>query len=225
LLPDQATGLLRNEADGAIAQLVLAHGAGAPMDHPWMNQMTALLVARGIRVVRFEFGFMAARRDDGKRRPARKAEHLVGEYSTAVKQLCGQTNDGLPTLIGGKSLGGRVASLVADELYAANLIDGVVCFGYPFHPAKKPTVLRTAHLAHLACPALIVQGTRDPLGAREEVADYALAESIDIVWLEDGDHDLKPRKASGETFAGHMETAAAAVERFSRRFVEISNRP
>ena len=206
---------LRDEADDAIARLVLAHGAGAPMDHPWMGEMTALLVARGIGVVRFEFDFMAARRNGGKRRPAPRADKLEPEYLSAIERLERDTQgDTLPMFVGGKSLGGRVASLAADKRYAAKRIQGLVCFGYPFHPAKKPDKLRTAHLERFACPALIVQGTRDPLGSRDEVAGYALDERIELTWLEDGDHDLKPRKKSGETVEGHMAAAALAVQRF-----------
>jgi predicted alpha/beta-hydrolase family hydrolase len=105
-------------------------------------------------------------------------------------------------------MGGRVASMIADEHRAA----GLLCLGYPFHPVGKPTQLRTAHLAGLKTPALIVQGTRDPFGTREEVAAYKLAKAIEILWLEDGDHDLRPRKAvSGFSLADHLKTMAAAT--------------
>ena len=205
--------LLHDDADGAIARLVLAHGAGAPMDHAWMNAMTERLVARGISVTRFEFPFMAARRDGGKRAPAPRAEKLTGNYAAAIAAVRTE-RAGDKLFIGGKSLGGRVASLIADEEYAAERVEGLVCLGYPFHPPKKPENLRTAHLARLDCPALIIQGTRDPLGSRDEVSGYGLDERIGIVWLEDGDHDLEPRKRSGETFEGHMNAAADAIRGF-----------
>lgn len=205
--------LLHDDADGAIARLVLAHGAGAPMDHAWMNAMTERLVARGISVTRFEFPFMAARRAGGKRAPAPRAEKLTGNYAAAIAAVRTE-RAGDKLLIGGKSLGGRVASLIADEEYAAGRVAGLVCLGYPFHPPKKPEKLRTAHLARLDCPALIIQGTRDPLGSRAEVSGYDLDERIGIVWLEDGDHDLKPRKRSGETFEGHLNAAADAIRGF-----------
>jgi predicted alpha/beta-hydrolase family hydrolase len=97
--------------------------------------------------------------------------------------------------------------MIADEMHAAGKIAGLLCLGYPFHPMGKPTQLRTAHLEKLKCPALIVQGTRDIMGARDEVMGYKLSKSIEILWLEDGDHDLKPRKAvSGFTASGHMKT-------------------
>jgi predicted alpha/beta-hydrolase family hydrolase len=191
--------------------LVLAHGAGAPMDSPWMDDMAALLGDRGIRVARFEFAYMAARRE-GTRRPNPRAEAVLDEYRAIVDQLRART-DATPA-IGGKSFGGRVASMIADELYAAGGIRGLVCLGYPFHPMGKPQQLRTAHLAELATPTLVCQGERDIMGTREEVAGYALSPSIDIFWAPDGDHDLKPRKASGHSFADNLAAAADAVARW-----------
>jgi predicted alpha/beta-hydrolase family hydrolase len=115
-------------------------------------------------------------------------------------------------VIGGKSMGGRVASMVADELHAGGLVAGLLCLGYPFHPPGRPGQLRTGHLEGLRTPALICQGTRDPFGTRAEVAGYRLSGCIEILWLEDGDHDLRPRKAvSGLTAADHLRTVAARV--------------
>ncbi len=205
--------LLHDDAGQAIARLVLAHGAGAPMDHAWMEAMTARLVAHSISVTRFEFPFMAARRTTGKRAPAPRADKLTDDYRAAIAAVRA-ARPGERLFIGGKSLGGRVASLIADEAFVAEDIAGLVCFGYPFHPPKKPENLRTAHLKVLGCPALIIQGTRDPLGSRDEVAGYAIDERIQLIWLEDGDHDLRPRKMSGETFEGHLEAAAAAINTF-----------
>ncbi len=139
---------------------------------------------------------------------------MIPEYRTAVDAL-GAAG---PLIIGGKSMGGRVASMVADELHDAGRIAGLLCLGYPFHPPDKPTQLRTAHLAGLATPALICQGTRDEFGTRDEVAGYALSDRIELLWLEDGDHDLKPRKSvSGFTAADHLRTVAAAVSGWAGR--------
>jgi len=191
--------------DAAIT-ILLAHGAGAPMDSASMNAAAAALAAEGFRVARFEFGYMAARRS-GQRKPPPRAETLVPEYEAAIAALGAER-----PIIGGKSMGGRVASLVADSLFARGVIRGLLCLGYPFHPPAKPTQLRTAHLEKLATPALICQGTRDEFGTREEVAGYALSGHIGILWLEDGDHDLKPRKSvSGFTAADHLKTMATAV--------------
>lgn len=205
--------ILWTEPDGApVATFLFAHGAGAPMDHAWMTTVAELLAARGMRVARFEFAYMAARRD-GHRKPPPRAENVVGEFRDAVAAL-----DGENLLIGGKSFGGRVASLVADELQDAAAIRGLVCLGYPFHPPAKPEQLRTAHLESLRTPTLICQGTRDEFGTREEVSTYALSPAIDLLWLEDGDHSLTPRKAlSGFTAKQHLETVADAVVAFARR--------
>jgi predicted alpha/beta-hydrolase family hydrolase len=193
--------------------LVLAHGAGAPMDSDWMNSMAALLAERGVRVVRFELPYMAARRT-GARKPPPRAELSVDDYVAALDHV---DATGRPLCIGGKSYGGRVASLAADALSAEGRIDGLVCLGYPFHPPEKPDAVRTAHLEHLATRTLIVQGTRDPLGSRDEVADYALSPAIDMHWLDDGEHDFRPRKAvSGRTFRQNLEEAADTVAAFVR---------
>lgn len=193
--------------------ILLAHGAGAPMDSASMTAVATALAEAGFRVARFEFGYMAARRQ-GQRKPPPRAETVIPEYRTAVDAL-GATG---PLIIGGKSMGGRVASMVADELHAAGRIAGLLCLGYPFHPPGKPTQLRTAHLADLKTPALICQGTRDEFGTRDEVAGYALSDRIELLWLEDGDHDLKPRKSvSGFTAADHLRTVAAAVPDWTER--------
>ena len=204
--------LFDGPADAKVTVL-LAHGAGAPMDSAAMNAAVKALSAEGLRVARFEFAYMAARRT-GERRPPPKAETVMPEYISAIEALGAKGK----LVIGGKSMGGRVASMIADELHAAGKIAGLVCLGYPFHPMGKPSQLRTAHLAGMNCPALIVQGTRDIMGTREEVAGYTLSPAIEILWLEDGDHDLKPRKAvSGFSAADHMKTMAAGVKAFAER--------
>jgi predicted alpha/beta-hydrolase family hydrolase len=199
--------ILIDGPDDAPATLLLAHGAGAPMDSAGMTGISEALVQVGLRVARFEFGYMAARRS-GSRRPPPKAERLQDEYRHAVEAV-GASG---PLIIGGKSMGGRVASIVADEFHADGRIAGLLCLGYPFHPPAKPQQLRTAHLEALRTPTLICQGTRDPFGTRDEVASYSLSPSIEILWLEDGDHDLKPRKTiSGFTAADHLAALADAT--------------
>jgi predicted alpha/beta-hydrolase family hydrolase len=189
--------------------ILLAHGAGAPMDSPAMNAITAALAEAGFRVARFEFGYMASRRTAAGRKPPPRAETLIGEYKSAVEKLGAKG----PLIIGGKSMGGRVASMLVDELFAAGEVAGLLCLGYPFHPPGKPEQLRTKHLAGLKAPALICQGTRDVFGSRQEAAGYKLSKQIEILWLEDGDHDLKPRKAiSGFTAADHLKAAAERVK-------------
>jgi predicted alpha/beta-hydrolase family hydrolase len=201
----------------AKSHMLLAHGAGAPMTSPFLETMTRLLNDRGLRASRFEFDYMAARRQGGKRRPPPKAETLIGEYERAAEAVSRGLPPGQRLLIGGKSMGGRVASLCADTLFASDRIAGLVCLGYPFHPPGKPAQLRTSHLADLRCPALIVQGERDPFGTREEVEDYKLAPAMEIHWAADGDHDLGPRGGKGFTRAGNLAAAADAIAAFAQR--------
>lgn len=201
--------------NGQSTHVLLAPGAMGAMDHSFLNRLSECLVARHISVSRFEFAYMAARRTGGSRRPPPRAEALLDEYREAVKVLKDQLSPDEQVIIGGKSLGGRVASMVADGLYISGMINGLVCVGYPFHPARKPDKLRTAHLAAIACPALIIQGDRDPLGTRKEVGEYTLDPRINICWMPDGDHDLLPRKRSGQTQHGNIEAAADAIADFA----------
>jgi predicted alpha/beta-hydrolase family hydrolase len=197
--------------------ILLAHGAGAPMDSAAMNAVTKALVTTGLRVARFEFAYMASRRTEAGRKPPPRAEKVMSEYVAAVEALKAKG----PLIIGGKSMGGRVASMVCDDLLAEGKVAGLLCLGYPFHPIGKPEQLRTAHLANLKTPALIVQGTRDPFGTPEEVESYKLSKQIEILWLEDGDHDLKPRKAvSGFSAADHLATMAKAVGAWVEKVVK-----
>jgi hypothetical protein len=186
--------------------VVLAHGAGAPMDSPFMNALAAGLAAAGLRAARFEFPYMHRRRV-GERRPPDREPVLREAWKSVIAALGG----GGKLVIGGKSMGGRMASLVADE----EGVRGLVCLGYPFHPPKQPERLRTAHLAALQTPTLIVQGTRDPFGTPGEVAGYRLSPSIRFEWMEDGDHSFKPRVSSGRTETGNLEAVAAAVVQFA----------
>lgn len=208
------TNFLFDGPEDARVTILLAHGAGAPMDSASMTAAARALSAAEFRVARFEFGYMAARRS-GERRPPPKAESVMPEYVAAIDDL-GPTNG--PLIIGGKSMGGRVASMIADAEYAARRIAGLLCLGYPFHPPGRPDQLRTKHLIAMTTPALICQGTRDEMGNRFEVGDYGLSDEIEVFWLEDGDHDLKPRKAiSGFTTAGHLQAMAEKVTEWVKR--------
>jgi predicted alpha/beta-hydrolase family hydrolase len=199
--------------------VLLAHGAGAPMESPSLAATAKALGDAGLRVARFEFAYMAGRRSGAGRKPPPRADTLNPEYVAAVKALAVKG----PLIIGGKSMGGRVASMVADELFADGRIHGLLCLGYPFHPPAKPEQVRTKHLAELRTPTLIIQGTRDEFGTREDVARYKLSPAIDILWLEDGDHDLKPRKSiSGHTAADHRKTMVEAVTEWAQRIASQS---
>lgn len=206
--------------DRTLAWLLLAHGAGAPMTSPFLEKMASLLVDRGIGVTRFEFSYMAMRRIDAKRRPPPKADKLVDEFRSAMAALSSlAAARNIPLLIGGKSMGGRVATMAADALFAEQKIHGAVVLGYPFHPPGKPENPRIAHLQSMAAPLLIIQGERDPFGSRAEAEAYRLPPAIRFVWAVDGDHDLGPRGGKGTTRAANLSAAADAIAEFARTTV------
>ncbi len=212
-----ATDFLELGPKSAPATILFAHGAGASMDSPSMTAIADALCEQGLRVVRFEFSYMADRRTKGTRRPPSRAEKLTSEYLAAIEAL---QVDG-PLIIGGKSMGGRVASMIADQLFEAVRIAGLLCLGYPFHPIGKPEKLRTEHLRELRTPTLICQGTRDQFGSKDEVGSYELSSAIKLDWFEDGDHDLKPRKrVSGFTHADHVASMGAGVSAWVRGLLE-----
>ncbi|AOZ11484.1 alpha/beta hydrolase [Pseudomonas lundensis] len=202
----QQRGWLWNGAvQGAGWTLILAHGAGAPMDSQWMAEMAERLAVRGVNVLRFEFPYMVQRRRDGGKRPPNPQPVLLECWREVFSEVRRHVAGSIA--IGGKSMGGRMASLLADELGA----DALVCLGYPFYAAGKPEKPRVAHLAHVKTPTLIVQGERDALGNREAVEAYTLSPAIEVHWLVAGDHDLKPLKASGYSHAQHLEAAADRI--------------
>ncbi len=186
--------------------LVLAHGAGGAMDTPFLNVVARGVGAHGIRVARFEFPYMAARRTGQKRGAPDRQPVLLQAWRDVVAEL----GVGMKLVIGGKSLGGRMATMVADELR----VRGVACLGYPFHPPGQPEKLRTAHLENLVTPALIIQGTRDPFGSRDEVFRYRISPTIRIHWLEDGDHSFKPRAGSGHSERDHLYQVTEILAEF-----------
>jgi predicted alpha/beta-hydrolase family hydrolase len=196
---------------------LFAHGAGADMNSEFMTQVAEGLAGKGIRVVRFNFPYMIKRAEDGKRRPPDRAPKLLLAYQEVIQHL------DCPVVIGGKSMGGRMSSL----LLAQNALQeegdrltilGSACLGFPFHAPGKDPKDRLDHMAELVEPLLIVQGTRDTMGTREEVLEYIKEErvnlSIKMEWLEDGNHDLKPRKVSGFNHQQHIDKAIEQVAEF-----------
>ena len=214
----KAPPFLYDGPEDAALRLLLAHGAGAPMDHPFMNTVASGLGQRGVRVIRFEFPYMASRRVDGKRRGPNTAKVLEAHWREVLAAHGGPGAN----FVGGKSMGGRYAARIA-QLEAQGLASsagapkGLICLGYPFHPTGKPDKLRLEPLRPLSCPTLVVQGTRDPMGGRSEVEGYELDPALELVWLEDGDHGFKPRRSSGQTLEGHLEGACDAVADFMAR--------
>lgn len=196
---------------------VLAHGAGADMNSEFITHVAEKLAEKGVRVVRFNFPYMIKRAEDGKRRPPDRAPKLLAAYQEVIEQL------NCPVVIGGKSMGGRMSSmLLADnalrEASERLPILGSACLGFPFHAPGKDPKDRLDHLKALTEPLLIIQGTRDTMGHQEEVEGYRgsgrINPSITLSWLEDGNHDLKPRKASGFSHQQHIENAIQQVAGF-----------
>jgi len=202
---------LSDGPDSAPVKLILAHGAGQGIDSPFMAAMAQGLASDQLQVIRFSFPYMQTQVLTGKKRPPDRQPKLLASWREMVAQI--RHNHRGKLLIGGKSMGGRMASLLADELG----VDGLICLGYPFHPPGKPERLRTEHLIELRTPTLICQGERDSFGRREEVSYYSLSRKIQLYWLIDGDHSFKPRKASGLSLEHNLRLATDAILNFSER--------
>ncbi len=201
-------------ASAPVATLLMAHGAGAPMDSAFMEKLAWALTAEGVAVARFEFAYMAGRRTGGPKKPPPRADRLIGEFQTALQTLVSET-DG-PILLGGKSMGGRVAAMLGGGGSLPGRVKGVCCFGYPFYPTGKPDAdWRLAPLAEAKRPVLILQGDRDPFGSRVEIDDVKLPAHIMLTYLEDGNHDFGPRGRSPATLDGNIQAAAKATAAFA----------
>ncbi|MGD9763283.1 MAG: alpha/beta family hydrolase [Candidatus Binatia bacterium] len=193
------------------ATVVLAHGAGAPMNAPLLVDLAGRLAERGIAVVRFNFPYA----ERGARVPDR-APVLEACYRAVLAAVRAdpQLGGGTRLVIGGKSMGGRMASHLAA---AGEPVDGLVFLGYPLHPAGRPTQLRAAHLPRIAAPMLYVTGTRDALCElellREVLRDLPRA-TLHVV--EDGDHSFHVRKRTGRGRAETVEEIAAATSDWLR---------
>ncbi len=206
---------LTTGAPSSAIHLLLAHGAGAPMTSPFLEAITGALAGQGLCIHRFEFAYMARRRSSGIKSPPPPIDRLDLEYLAAASDLRAQIPAKALLLAAGKSMGGRVATRVADQLALEMGLGGVAVLGYPFHPDGRPERTRTAHLASLRVPTLIVQGTRDKLGGPEDVQGYALPASISLAWIPDGDHDLAPRRSSGRTQDWAIHEAARQIATFA----------
>lgn len=204
------TELLMDGPEDARWTLLLAHGAGAGSRSDFMVDMARRLGLQGLQVARFDFPYMQRMAAEGRRRPPDRVPALCDAYAQAIDALTATGVARERLVIGGKSLGGRIASLIADQAQVA----GLVCLGYPFHPPAKPDTVRTAHLHALSTPALICQGERDSFGTRDEVGGYELASTVSVQWLPDGDHSFNPRKRSGLTEADNRKGAVKLVMDF-----------
>lgn len=212
---DQSTALIRyNGPDNATHQLLLAHGAGAGMDHEFMEAIATGLAEQGVRVIRFEFPYMQIRRADGGRRPPDRMPKLLQAYAQQLSDTQAQTPPTTRIFIGGKSMGGRVASLLAAQQPSTSTIAGVICLGFPFHPPGKPDKFRGEHLSDLQIPLLIAQGERDSFGTQAEIANYSLSDTTQCLYLADGDHSFKPRKRSGFTLEQNLFKVILSMKKF-----------
>ena len=184
--------------DGAKWLMVLAHGAGAGMHHPFMEGISHVLAECSIATLRYQFPYMQQRRG----RPDVSAV-LIATVRAAVK-VARQTAADLPLLAGGKSLGGRMTSLACGEKPPATdmaPVRGLVFFGFPLHEANRPSTVRAEHLTAVQVPMLFLQGTRDPLAdlslLRPVCAELAPRASLHVV--DGGDHSFHVLKRSGRT--------------------------
>ena len=199
----------------AIAQFIFAHGAGAGSDSDFMQHMAKLISEQGVDVGLFDFEYMQIAKQTNKRRPPERAPKLLTYYERVLTNA----QPDLPLFIGGKSMGGRMASMLACSTEQS--LSGVIAFGYPFHPPGKPEKLRTDHFADIVCPFLVLQGERDTFGTREELLTMKMPKQPLFTWLSDGDHSLKPRKKSGVTELQNRETAALSAVEFIKQQIEI----
>lgn len=209
-----------NPNQSCVGQLLLAHGAGAGKDSAFMQQTAALLAEQGVRTWLFDFPYMQRIKEEGKKRPPDRADKLLEAFSDTIQSLIktAEFDTDLPLAIGGKSMGGRMATLLLSEYPLApelqSIIQYCVVLGYPFHPPGKPEKLRTSHLADVKAKCLIVQGERDTFGGKALMESLSLPQSFNTVICEDGDHSLKPRKASGLTQEEHLQFAASSIQQW-----------
>lgn len=187
------------------------------MDSTFMEKLAGALATEGIAVARFEFAYMAGRRTGGSRKPPPRADKLIGEFQTALQALLLETEGSI--LLGGKSMGGRVAAMLGGGGSLPSRVAGICCYGYPFHPTGKPDAeWRLSPLQDAKRPVLILQGDRDPFGSKAEIDEISLPDHVSLTYLEDGNHDFGPRGKSPATLDGNIQAAARATATFAATF-------
>jgi predicted alpha/beta-hydrolase family hydrolase len=209
---DVGTTALSYPATGARATLILGHGAGAPQTHPWMVAMSTALASRKIDVVTFNFLYTEA-----KRRTPDRPDLLEATWRAAIEAVRARAG-ALPLFVGGKSMGGRIATQVVAQSGGDGAVDvaGLVLLGYPLHPPGKPAQLRVAHLPRVGAAMLFIQGSRDAFGTPEELRPHleGLAKGTRLYVVEGGDHSLSLPKSSGLTKEAVMGRVADEVVAF-----------
>jgi hypothetical protein len=172
------------------------------------------LAERGLAVARFEFAYMAKRRTTGKKYPQPKAEKLEEEFRAAIEAVLAAPERVGPVVIGGKSMGGRVAAITAGTALATDVV-GVACLGYPFHGPGRPEEIRLSPLQNGLLPTLVLQGERDEFGSRAEVEELPVGERVRFEWIEDGSHDFGPRGSSPATLKTNIAHACDVLAAFA----------
>ena len=201
--------VLREGAVDAPVRILLAHGAGAGMDHAFLAELSRLLAGPEIEVVRFNFPYMTKRAQDGKRRPPDRQPLLLDHWRQMVREFAH------PRLfLAGKSMGGRMAAELYHDGGDAMNAAGLLILGYPFHPPAKPDRWRGDLLKQIKVPTLLLQGERDTFGSRAELAEFPFSPNVSVHWLTDGDHGFKPRKVSGVSEQENMQYAADTIKHF-----------
>lgn len=202
-------------------RLLLAHGAGAPADSEFMDRLASALTEEGVAVLRFEFPYMEKRRQDGRKRPPDRQPVLLEHFHQAITAIMAEPDEGGPVFVGGKSMGGRMASHVIARADLRSEVCGAVCFGYPFHPPGKQDRWRTGHFQDLQRPLQVIQGTRDPFGRKLEVEEQGVdaMERVSLSWLEGGDHDYRPLARQQESQDQMVRRAARLAADFMYRFM------
>ena len=201
--------VIREGAVDAPVRILLAHGAGAGMEHAFLAELSRLLAGPDIEVVRFNFPYMSKRAQDGKRRPPDRQPVLLDHWREMVREFAH------PRLfLAGKSMGGRMAAEISDEIYCEMNAAGLLILGYPFHPPARPDRWRGEVLKQIKTPTLLLQGERDTFGSRVELADFPFSSAVSVHWLTDGDHGFKPRKSSGLCEQDNLQQAASRIRQF-----------
>ncbi|KIQ84868.1 alpha/beta fold hydrolase [Aeromonas sp. L_1B5_3] len=201
--------VIREGAVDAPVRILLAHGAGAGMEHAFLAELSRLLAGPDIEVVRFNFPYMSKRAQDGKRRPPDRQPVLLAHWREMVREFAH------PRLfLAGKSMGGRMAAEISDEIYCEMNAAGLLILGYPFHPPARPDRWRGEVLKQIKTPTLLLQGERDTFGSRVELADFPFSSAVSVHWLTDGDHGFKPRKSSGLCEQDNLQQAASRIRQF-----------
>ncbi|MDO6774686.1 alpha/beta family hydrolase [Pseudomonadota bacterium] len=224
------------QGDPSKTLVVLAHGAGANMHHEFMVDIANGLVAKGYQVLRFNFLYMQANMQDGKRRPPDRAPKLLMHFTRLLNSIEQTIEDNdlvvENIVLMGKSMGGRMAAtlLTDDELIINDeqveisasvnaLIKGCICLGYPFVPLKGGEP-RLEPLNNGLKPLMVVQGERDKFGGISEIPQWDINKQVKVSWITDGDHSFKPRKSSGTTLEANLKHCLTICDQFITDIVD-----